>query len=87
MAAERISAKRYGVRYGRKLRAKIGKIDREKHQSNTCPFCHYKSVKRLSVGIYLCGKCKNKFADRAYFLGKKLEGIEIATQISEPAKT
>ena len=76
-ATERISAKRYGVRYGRRLREKIGKIEAEKKRSSICPFCHYKRVSRVSSGIWLCNKCNVKFADRAYFLKSKTEETSI----------
>tara|TARA_B100000315_G_scaffold260489_1_gene322308 strand:- start:1376 stop:1864 length:489 start_codon:yes stop_codon:yes gene_type:complete len=81
MAAERFSAKRYGVRYGRKLRDKIGSLDNEK-RSNICPYCHYKKVDRLSAGIWLCRKCDSKFTGRAYTVGKKVE--ETVVEEAEP---
>jgi len=85
MAAERFSAKRYGVRYGRKLRDKVGKLDKEK-RSNICPYCHYKKIKRLSVGIWLCSKCDSKFTGRAYSIGKKVEEAVIETQTETVAE-
>lgn len=79
MAIEKNSAGRYGVRYGRKLREKIGKIEKIKRDTNTCPYCHYSDkVEREAAGIWYCGKCKSKFTGRAYYIGRKLEGVEQA---------
>lgn len=74
---ERNSAKRYGVRYGRRLRDKVGKIEAEKRNSNICPFCHYKRVSRVAAGIWLCNKCSVKFADRAYYLKTRTEEVQM----------
>ena len=74
---ERFSANRYGVRYGRRLREKIGKIEAQKRASNICPFCHYKRVFRVASGIWQCSKCSVKFADRAYFLKSRNEEASI----------
>ncbi len=64
------SVKRFGVRYGTKLKGKIAKIESERHLSTKCPHCHYNHVKRLAVGIWYCSKCKNKFTGKAYTIGK-----------------
>ena len=37
-----------------------------------CPQCHITTVKRLSVGIWLCGTCGFKFAGGAYSPRTKL---------------
>jgi large subunit ribosomal protein L37Ae len=60
------SVKRFGVRYGTKLKGKIAKIEAERHASTKCPYCHYNMAKRLSAGIWECGKCKSKFTGKAY---------------------
>jgi len=75
-AAERNSAKRYGVRYGARLRNKISKIEKERRDSNNCPYCHYNSLSRVVMGIWYCKKCKSKFTGRAYAVGKKLVEVE-----------
>ncbi len=76
MATKRISVKRYGARYGRTLKEKIGKIELEKRASNLCPYCHYRKLSRPAAGIWLCGKCSSKFTGRAYVVGRKVEKIE-----------
>jgi len=40
-----------------------------------CPQCHIAAVKRLSVGIWLCGQCGFKFAGGAYAPTTKLGEI------------
>lgn len=80
MATERVSAKRYGVRYGRKIREKIGKIDQIRLASKQCPYCNYEQVKRIAAGIWYCNKCESKFTGRAYSIGRKLEDAEKTEQ-------
>lgn len=84
MAATRVSAKRYGVRYGRKNREKIGKIEQEARDSNKCPYCHYEGkVSRLAAGIYFCKKCSSKFTGRAYVIGKRVEADTLKVEAEE----
>ena len=82
MAVERFSSKRYGVRYGRRLRDKVGKLELER-RSDSCPYCHYKKLVRVASGIWLCKKCSSKFTGRAYSVGKKVEEL---TEIETPAE-
>ena len=87
------SVKRFGVRYGTKLKGKIGKIEAERRASTKCPHCNYNRVTRISAGIWYCKKCKNKFTGKAYTVGKpagiKAEDIaktaEEAPQVEEEA--
>jgi len=60
------SVKRFGVRYGTKLKGKIAKIESERHNSTKCPYCHYDKAKRESAGIWLCSKCNSRFTGGAY---------------------
>ena len=82
------SVKRFGVRYGTKLKGKIDKIEAERRQSTKCPHCHYDHVKRLYAGVWHCTKCKSKFTGKAYTVGKpagiKAEAEETA-QAAEQA--
>jgi large subunit ribosomal protein L37Ae len=64
------SAKRYGTRYGRALREKIGIIEKEQRKLYQCPYCNHKKVKRTALGIWQCRKCNAKFAGRAYEIAK-----------------
>ncbi|MBI2136905.1 hypothetical protein HYU12_00085 [Candidatus Woesearchaeota archaeon] len=85
VVSKRSSAKRYGIRYGARLRDKIGRLEKEKRDTNNCPYCHYRSVERLAAGIWLCTKCNSKFTGRAYYTGKKVEVSVVAAQEAVPA--
>ena len=56
----------FGARYGtitRRQHIDILSTLRSKHE---CPRCKFKTVKRWSVGVWLCKKCGHKFAGGAY---------------------
>jgi ribosomal protein L37AE/L43A len=90
-ASKRISSKKYGVRYGRTIRERLGKLEKARRESNQCPYCSYKSLVRVAAGIWSCKKCLVKFTGRAYVVGKKVDapGQSIESQAratSEDAK-
>ena len=60
------SAGRFGVRYGRKIRQRLLKVEGMLKKGNKCPNCQKMSVKRVSSGIWECDKCGTKFAGKAY---------------------
>ncbi len=60
------SAGRYGARYGLSVRKKISDMETGVKGRQDCPYCLKKAVKRIAAGIYECGKCKSKFAGKAY---------------------
>lgn len=60
--------KRYGVRYGRTTKHRRAAIERKQKAAQNCPYCRKPKAKRLSVGIYYCGKCDTKFTGPAYSL-------------------
>ncbi|MFH1212142.1 MAG: 50S ribosomal protein L37ae [Candidatus Woesearchaeota archaeon] len=64
------STKRFGVRYGRRTRARLLKIEKDQKKTHKCPFCNYVKVKRMSVGIWHCKKCDAKFTSKAYRVDK-----------------
>ncbi len=70
-AKQHKSTKRFGARYGGKIRQKIAKIEKDQKASYKCPTCNYPKVKRIAAGIWYCDKCKAKIAGRAYSLGEK----------------
>jgi ribosomal protein L37AE/L43A len=73
--------KRFGARYGRRIRQKLGKIEADSRAYHKCPYCHYKNAKKVAVGIFVCSKCKAKFASSAYApLQKKQEAPVIAQE-------
>ncbi len=57
---------RYGVRYGAKIREKIVAIQTVRKGSYVCPTCSKAGVTRVSAGIWLCKRCGQKFAGKAY---------------------
>lgn len=64
------SVKRFGPRYGRTVKNKLGKIEHEQRKLHECPKCLRPAAKRDSVGIWICTKCGNKFASKAYTVAK-----------------
>ncbi len=60
------STKRFGPRYGRRNKDKVANIEIQHRGTHKCPFCNYKQVKRLEMGIWKCSKCEAKFAGKAY---------------------
>jgi len=66
------SVKRFGARYGRKLKLKLSKIETEQRKLHKCPYCNKIAVKRVAVGIWSCKKCNAKFTGKAYSVSKKI---------------
>ena len=66
------SGKRFGTRYGRRIRHKFSKIEAEQKKGHKCPYCHEPKVRRVAAGIWNCTKCKSKFTGRAYTIPKKV---------------
>ena len=62
------SAGRFGVKHGKKVRARLVKVETKQRIKQTCPHCEKKGVKRLSRGIWECKKCSKKFASNTYHL-------------------
>lgn len=60
------STKRFGARYGRRVKELFENAERTSRSLHTCPFCRAKKVKRVAVGIWSCKKCSVKFTGKAY---------------------
>lgn len=60
------SIKRFGSRYGRRVRLRYGKVEKQQRATYKCPYCGFKKVKRVSVGIWHCKKCDSKFTGKAF---------------------
>ena len=56
------SARRFGARYGRKLKNKFAVIEKSQRKLHKCPYCNKIKVKRISYGIWECRACEEKFA-------------------------
>ncbi|OYT32731.1 50S ribosomal protein L37ae [Candidatus Woesearchaeota archaeon] len=75
--------KRFGVRYGRTVKHKRAKIEREQNKKHKCPYCSKTGgIKKIAVGIWHCKKCNKKFTAKAYTVGKKTTLIEKAIELS-----
>ncbi len=55
-----------GVRYGSTVRKRYIKVITELKKPHRCSQCGFTRVKRVSVGVWQCGKCGYKFAGGAY---------------------
>lgn len=55
-----------GPRYGATVRKRYIKIVEEMKKSHKCPQCGLPRVKRVSVGLWKCGKCDFTFTGGAY---------------------
>ncbi|MEM4336684.1 MAG: 50S ribosomal protein L37ae [Candidatus Woesearchaeota archaeon] len=62
------SVKRFGPRYGRRLKEKLADVEKKSKKPNKCPFCKNLSAKRIAAGIWKCKKCNSKFASGAYYI-------------------
>ena len=81
------STKRFGPRYGRKLKERFGKIEAEQRKKQKCPYCSALKVKRVAIGIWECKKCKAKFTGKAYSISKKITSKEESEEnAEEPTK-
>jgi large subunit ribosomal protein L37Ae len=60
------SAGRFGVRYGRKVRAAVAAIEERTHAAHTCPKCEQPAVKRMGTGIWTCTRCGYTFTGGTY---------------------
>jgi large subunit ribosomal protein L37Ae len=56
----------FGARYGTIVRRQHIAILSGLRSKHECPRCNFRSVKRWSVGVWLCKKCGYKFAGGAY---------------------
>jgi large subunit ribosomal protein L37Ae len=66
------TTRRFGARYGIKVRNNVDKIEAMQKAKQLCPFCRkIGTIKREAAGIFSCKKCNNKFTGKAYFIGKR----------------
>ena len=60
------SAGRFGARYGRVARKRVGDIEEEMRKNHACPECGAEKVSREGTGIWQCARCNHKFAGGTY---------------------
>ena len=69
--AKKGTTRRFGARYGIKIRDKLEKVEALQKAKHKCPICcKIGSIRRLAAGIFTCKRCKNKFTGKAYYLSK-----------------
>jgi len=73
--------KRFGPRYGRTVKYKLAKVEIEQRKKHLCPYCAKPKVSRVSVGIWQCAKCNNKFTAKAYTVGQRATLVEETVQM------
>ena len=66
------SVKRYGARYGRRLKDKLADVEKKSKKPNKCPYCRKLGARKLAAGIWCCRKCGSKFTGWAYYLEEKV---------------
>jgi large subunit ribosomal protein L37Ae len=60
------STGRYGSRYGVGIKKRVLKVEEKQKKKAVCPFCGFKTIKRLAAGLFTCKKCEAKFTGGAY---------------------
>ena len=66
------SVKRFGARYGRRVKHRLAEIEAVQKGKHICPYCKAPRVKRISAGIWECRKCNSKFTGKAYSIKKEI---------------
>ncbi len=61
-----------GTRYGATVRKRYMQVTAGLKHAHKCPNCGFVKVKRLSVGVWKCGKCEYTFTGGAYTPTTKL---------------
>jgi large subunit ribosomal protein L37Ae len=64
--------KRFGARYGRRVREAFIKVENEQRAKHKCPYCRKIAVDFKAIGIWHCKKCDAKFTGKAYSPTKKI---------------
>ena len=67
------SVKRFGARYGKRIRDRLAILEAESKKKHICEFCKKPGVKRIAVGIWHCLKCNTKFTGKAFTPKRKLK--------------
>lgn len=66
MRAGEGTTKRFGARYGARLRKRVEEIEKAQYATYQCSRCGRVAVRRVAVGIWQCRKCGHKFAGGAW---------------------
>ncbi|MFH0897492.1 MAG: 50S ribosomal protein L37ae [Candidatus Bathyarchaeota archaeon] len=63
---------RFGARYGRTVRKRVGQIESGMKKKHRCQSCGSLKVERVSVGVWKCIKCGLTFSGGAYLPSSSL---------------
>lgn len=84
------TTRRFGARYGIRVRANIDAVEAMQKENKKCPICRKEgSITRLAAGIFHCKRCNNKLTGKAYFLSssanlKRTEQGKLVIDVGEP---
>lgn len=77
-----VHTRRYGARYGVSVKQRVEDVEVKQRKKHVCPKCGFQKVKRISVGIFLCTKCKHTYAGGAYY-PQTMTGSIIAKMVNQ----
>jgi large subunit ribosomal protein L37Ae len=80
------STKRFGPRYGKRLKDRMQVIENDAKGKQKCPYCRKQKVKRIAAGIFVCGKCSKKFTGRAYTVVPPKVEVFTPDRVDEPVE-
>ena len=80
---KRDSTKRFGPRYGRKLKERLADAEAGHRGKHKCPYCAKNTAKRLAAGIWTCKSCNVKFTGKAYSMSKKAAIQDVIGEIKK----
>ena len=77
------SAKRFGPRYGRRIKELFESAEKTQRQLHKCPYCHAFKVKRVAIGIWSCRKCNATFTGKAYVPYERPKATAVEQEVQE----
>ncbi len=78
-----MTTKRFGARYGKRVKDRLRAIEKTDIKGQFCPYCRKPKIRRLSLGIFECTKCKAKFTGKAYSIGKKKQTTAVKEEVQD----
>jgi large subunit ribosomal protein L37Ae len=70
-----LTTKRFGVRYGRTVKAKLAKVESDGKKKYKCPYCAAIKVVKQAAGIWECKKCNKIYTGRAFSAERTAKNI------------
>jgi large subunit ribosomal protein L37Ae len=64
--------KRFGARYGRRVKERFASVERSQRSKHKCPYCNKVAARFKAVGIWECKNCKSRFTGKAFSPTKKI---------------